>query len=397
MTVRGSAAPLRLLAVGDIFLDRPDPATTLKPLRDLLRRGDVVFGNSEGVYSDSPERAPNARGPQIAAPGNARALGDLGFGVLSLANNHIVDGGYTGLEQTAGLLAGQGIRTTGAGRTLAEALAPAVVDAGGTRIAFLAFSSVFPGGYEARPGVPGLAPLRSHTFYADPNRDFWNPGAAPQIIVAIDDGDSEAAEQAVRAARETADLVVASVHWGDVSRPYALTDHEPQAAQLLVDAGVDLVLGHHQHTLRGIGFVDRVPVAYGLGHVACDLPRLAEDLRRESDEIDLSDEDAARAALGDFGIYPRAGFPLLPFPPDARRTVVARFDLDAGGIVSSGVYPCRIQADGGVLPIPADDPALAEDLDHLRECQAAVPGAAEITAGSDEGLAYWRLTDPAGA
>jgi hypothetical protein len=387
----GDAGVRRILAVGDVFLDRPAARARFDALRALLATGDVVFGNCEGVYSASAEQAPNARGPQIAHPDNARPLAELGFSVMSLANNHVVDGGHEGLRQTVRTLRGLGIGTVGAGEDLAAASSPATVTAGSVRVAFVAFSAVFPDGYEARTSIPGLAPLRAHTIYLNPAPGLWNPGAAPQTLTAIDDADSASAEEAVARARENADLVVASVHWGEVSRPHVLTDYEPQAAQLLADAGADLVIGHHQHTLRGVGFLGRVPVAYGLGHLACDLPRLAEQLRRETDTLPLDDEEACREALGDFGIYPRAGWPLLPFHPDSRRTAVARFDVGSAGVVSAGLYPCRIAPDGDVLPLRSDDPELKADLDHFREAQRHVPEAATVLEETDGDLAYWRL------
>jgi poly-gamma-glutamate synthesis protein (capsule biosynthesis protein) len=363
----------------------------LTELAELLATGDLVFGNCEGVYADGSERSPHARGPQIAEPAQAARLGQLGFSVMSVANNHILDGGYAGLRQTLDLLHRQGIQTAGAGDNLEQAGQPAVITVRDLRIAVIGASSVFPVGYEARPGIAGLLPLRAHTFYLNPTPDEWNPGAPPRVITAIDDTDSELIEQAIGRARELADLVVVSIHWGDVSRRHGITDHEPQAARLLVEAGADLVLGHHQHTVRGVEFLDRVPVFYGLGHLACDLPRLAEDLAAETSELSYQDEDSCRALLGDYGIYPRAGYPLLPFHPDARFTVVARCDLDRTGVRSSGLYPCWIDPDGGVAPLTGTDPRTAEFFDYLQDGLAGLPEPAELRSDSADGWAYWRL------
>ena len=383
--------PVRLLCVGDVFFDRPAGLGDLPGLRELLATGDLVFGNCEGNYSDSSQRAPHARGPQIAAPAQLAALAELDFSVMSAANNHIVDGGHEGLRQTLSRLAELGVRTVGAGENLAAAAAPVVLTAGGLRVAIVAMSSVFPVGYEARPGVPGLLPLRAHTFYLNPSPDEWNPGAQPKVITAIDDGDSGVVEAAVSAAREQADVVVASIHWGDVGSRHGMTDHEPQAAQLLTDAGADLVVGHHQHTVRGVSFFGRTPVFFGLGHIACDLPRLAEELAAETEEVAYSDEDACRALLGDYGIYPRAGYPLLPFHPDARFTVVGRCDLTADGVQTVGMYPCWIEPDGSVRPLAATDPRLADLLGYLDDGMAVLPDPATVIPGTDGGLAYWQL------
>lgn len=383
--------PIRLLCVGDVFFDRPAGMGDLSGLRALLATGDIVFGNCEGVYSDSTDRSPHARGPQLAEPARLAPLAGLGFSVMSVANNHIVDGGHEGLRQTLARLAALDIRTAGAGENLAAAAAPAVLAAGGVRVAVVAASSVFPVGYEARAGVAGLLPLRAHTFYLNPTPDEWNPGAQPRVLTAIDDGDSGVLEAAVAAAAEQADVVVASIHWGDVSRRHGLTDHEPQAAQLLADAGADLVLGHHQHTVRGVSFLGRTPVFFGLGHIACDLPRLAGDLAAETEEIQYADESACRALFGDHGIYPRADYPLLPFSPDSRFTVVGRCDLTTDGVQSVGMYPCWIEADGSVAPTAAADPRLADWLGYFTDGLAVLPEPATVVPGADGDLAYWRL------
>lgn len=382
---------VRLLCVGDVFFDRPAGTGDLRPLKRLLETGDLVFGNCEGVYTDSSERSPHARGPQIAAPAQLRPVAELGFSVMSVANNHIVDGGHAGVRQTLARLAELGIRTAGAGENLAAAAAPAVVESAGLRVAVVAASSVFPVGYEARVGVTGLLPLRAHTFYLNPTPDEWNPGMPPTVLTAIDEADSGVLEAAIAAAREQADVVVASIHWGDVSRRHGLTDHEPQAAQLLAEAGADLVVGHHQHTVRGVSFIGRTPIFFGLGHLACDLPRLADELAAETAEFSYHDETACRSALGDYGIYPRAGYPLLPFHPDARFTVVARCDLTADGVQSAGMYPCRVEPDGSVVPMAASDPLVEDRLRYLADGMAVLPNPAGVVPSEDGDLAYWHL------
>ncbi|WP_051840489.1 CapA family protein [Streptomyces sp. NRRL F-5126] len=387
-----SRRTVRILAVGDVFVDRPPAAADFSALAGLLASGDIVFGNCEGAYSSSPDRAPQARGPQVAATANAQALRTLGFDVMSLSNNHAVDGGHEGLRQTIEALRARAVRPVGAGLNLAEAFEPAVLTRNSLTVAFVAVSTVFPAGYEARAGVPGIATLRAHTFYVNPDPSYWNPGCAPLIITAVDEGDSALAEEAVGRAAELADVTVASVHWGDPFRPHVLTDCEPQVAQLLVDAGADIVLGHHQHLLRGTGFVDGKPVFYGLGNIACDLPGLAADLHRETPEQDFDDEASCVRELGEYGIFPRAGYPLLPFHPDARRTVVARCDVGADGITSVGLYPCRIAPEGAVEPLRSSDGRHQEDLAHMRTCMEHVPMPADLSVEDDDGYAYWRLS-----
>ena len=195
-----TGGPVRLLCVGDAFFDRPAGMGDLSELRALLATGDIVFGNCEGNYSASPERSPHARGPQIAAPARLAPLAELGFTVMSVANNHIVE-----VPKRPWHLAR---RPSWASERLGRCEPgrrgePAVLERAGSgrdRRGVLGVS----GGYEARPGVAGLLPLRAHTFYLNPTPDDWNPGVQPTVITAIDDDDSSVLEAAVSAAREQA-------------------------------------------------------------------------------------------------------------------------------------------------------------------------------------------------
>ena len=90
-------------AVGDVFVNRPDPGTAFRGCSDLLRRLDLVFGNCEGAYTDSPHFAPSAGWRVIAPTACGRGLGEAGFHVMALANNHILDAGHEGLHDTRAL------------------------------------------------------------------------------------------------------------------------------------------------------------------------------------------------------------------------------------------------------------------------------------------------------
>lgn len=79
--------------VGDLLIDRDRPDDAYAPVRDLLAAPDVPFGNMEGPYSDNPRSVPSAGAARVPPAHNLDALGRAGFDVLSLANNHILDGG----------------------------------------------------------------------------------------------------------------------------------------------------------------------------------------------------------------------------------------------------------------------------------------------------------------
>lgn len=363
---------LRLAAVGDVFLDRPNPDDAFTAVRGIFRDADLVFGNSEGVYARHYDRAPSAGVAIVADPANAAPLGPAGFSVLSLANNHILDGGHSGLQENNDVLRGQGIALTGAGVNLHEARKPAILEQAGQHVAFLAYSSTFPSGYEARAAVPGLAPLRSHNLYRPYEHGEWSPGLLPQVLTTPVEQDYRQLAEDIEHARSQADIVVVSVHAGDFTRPVVLSDHERRSARFAIDAGADAYLGHHHHLLRGIEFYRGKPIFYGLGHFAFDLPDLATRLAAEGYLGESSPEDsrAARRRAGDYRLWPREDYPLLPFHPDARMTMIAILQFAPDRPTSIGFIPCSIGADGKPQPHTASDPRGACVLEYVKRCCA---------------------------
>ena len=359
MTADASARPLRLHAVGDIVVDRPDPETGFEPSRDLLRAADVVFGNCEGVYSDRPARAPSASIPVLMPRAYARGLGFAGFDVMSMANNHTVDGGYVGLQDTLEALAEQQIATCGAGPDLAAAHAPAILERDGRRIGFLAYScdAIHPAGYGAREDVPGIAAVRVHTVYLPSELAAFQSGAPPEQFTVVNPRDLRRVRDAIAALRERVDVAVVSVHCGEGTRPGALTDYERQLAEAAVDAGADAVLAHHHHMLRGVELHRGRPIFFGLGHFVFDVPDL-------EGQVGPSIWRRMAEHGGEYGYGPREGYPLLPMHPDARMTAIAVCECGADG-VRAGMIPCELNPAGQPIPLALDSPAGERVRDYL--------------------------------
>src|SRR5665213_4302827 len=127
-------ARVSVFSVGDVFPDIPDGRASFAPLTPLLETADIVFGNCEGVYSDRPAKSPSHKHFCGAPLERGAFLGEVPFHVMSLANNHMIDGGYVGLADTIELLNGQGIETMGAGENIAEATRPAILERNGVRV-----------------------------------------------------------------------------------------------------------------------------------------------------------------------------------------------------------------------------------------------------------------------
>ncbi|MBL8706720.1 MAG: CapA family protein, partial [Rhodospirillales bacterium] len=157
-------------------------------------------------------------------------------------------------------------------------------------------SSVYQAGYEARAKVPGLAAMRIHSHYYIPDWDAYGkvePGVQPQVRTVPYPEDLAVLTQSVEQAKARADLVVASFHWGTASRPAVLMDYEYTLGRAAVDAGADLVYGHHHHYLRGVELYRGKPIFYGLGHFAFDLPGMETALtQREIDKLKQMGEHA---------------------------------------------------------------------------------------------------------
>ena len=358
-SARAAESDVLLGFVGDLLTDRDRPDEAYTPVLDLLAGPDVLFGNLEGPYADNPRSVPSA-GAALVAPGrNLDVLGRVGFDVLSLANNHILDGGREVMLENRRRLNEQGVSTCGAGGSLAEARAPAILDAGGVKVAYLAYASVFPRGFEARGNLAGLAPLRAHNFYQDLIDDYYQPGADPRISTVPHKPDHDNLVADIAAARERADLLVASFHWGDHFKAHHLTDHELRTARLCIDRGVDIVVGHHQHVLRGMEWYRDRPVFYGLGHFVFDV-RLDRWPQEVVSRMPVLDDDS------DFyGVAPRKGWPLMPLHREARMTALGYVRLAGGKPTEFGFVPCRLNPEGVVRAVDPETPEGREVVDYV--------------------------------
>src|SRR5262247_2290698 len=133
-------------------------------VRPVLAGVDLRFANCERQYSargTGNDLAPHGRQP----PEMAQIFTDCGFDGVTIANNHMYDFGPEALLDTRNLLIGKRIQVTGAGKDLAEARRPAIIERKGIRVGFLGYCSVIPKGGEAGPDKTGIAPLNVKTDY----------------------------------------------------------------------------------------------------------------------------------------------------------------------------------------------------------------------------------------
>lgn len=227
--------------------------------------GDADFSavNFEIPLTDRELAVPkllNIKAPPTAAEG----LSSLGFSVATLANNHAGDYGWEGLVDTRRALEAQSIQVVGMGETLNEALRPAVTSVKSKRIGVIGFSCLAPAGFGASSTRPGIACLQVTTGYeVDPGYQMEEPGdpGCMTIRTRVRDQDLAAACEAVKQAKKSCDCLIASVHWGFGSTE-ALAEYQEPLARALIDAGVDVIHGHHPHAIQAIGFYQKKPVIF---------------------------------------------------------------------------------------------------------------------------------------
>ncbi len=358
--------------VGDLLIEREQPDETFDDVRHLLATPDVLFGNLEASFSDHPHPAPSGGVFLFPAARNLDAFARAGFNVLSMANNHIVDAGHAAMLENRSRLRSQGVKTCGAGENLADARKPAIMDVQGLRIAFLAYASVFPMGYEARSNVPGLVPLRAYDLWRPALENYHVPGTPPRLETVPDQKDLAALTEDIAKAKQEADLVFASFHWGDFMRPFHLTDHETRTARHCIDHGVDMVIGHHHHALRGMEWYRQKPIFYGLGHFVFDL------------RLKMSDEFTAMLARisedpNSFAVFPREGWPWLPLHPDNRLTLMGWARVGREGVKDIGFVPCRLRPNGHVAAADPESDEGREVVEYVARCISSQRLKARVT------------------
>jgi Bacterial capsule synthesis protein PGA_cap len=337
------SSELRLLLVGDLILDEPEPDSFFEPSRSLLQAADVLVGQVEVPHS----RRGHVQSTDVPArpsdPDNLTALRRVGLDVATLAGNHIADAGREGIEDTLDGLRTLGIATAGAGLNVAEARKPAVVEAKGMRVGVLSYNCVGPRDGWARPSKPGCAHLEILTHY---ELDHAGPGGPPRIYTFATPESIAAFCEDIAALRAAVDIVIVALHKGLGHVRARLAMYESEIAHSAIDAGAHVVVGHHAHILRGIEMHRGRPIYHGLGNFVT----VTRALSATNDETPEAAAWAKRR-VELFGFTPDPAMPTYPFNPESRHTIVADCRARADGSVDAGFVPCWIDDDARPIPL----------------------------------------------
>jgi poly-gamma-glutamate capsule biosynthesis protein CapA/YwtB (metallophosphatase superfamily) len=312
-----------LSAVGDCIITRPLSAYLddegFANVMAVLREADVVYGNLETTLLDMSrfEGYPYSWDGDYALVGEptvAEDLANLGFQIMSRANNHAFDWGITGMRETSRRLDAAGIAHAGVGEHAGLARAPHYMETAGGRVGLVSFASCFPPMAEAlpargaAPGRPGLSALKLHPKWVVPAETMaalaalpWPPepgaaaeesqssgdvptslsrfglrfelGASVGNAYAIDREDAAEVLKSIRLGKQHADILIAAMHTHEAAqeRPWPAAPMLPPdclrpIAQAAIDAGADAFITAGTHNLGPIEVYRDRPIFYGMGN-----------------------------------------------------------------------------------------------------------------------------------
>jgi poly-gamma-glutamate synthesis protein (capsule biosynthesis protein) len=252
-----SLRPLRLALAGDVMLGRTvaeslearGPGAPWGDVMPFLREADLFLVNLECALTSATQRWHDGQFKTFSFRAKPEAVETLRLARVDfacLANNHAADFGMDGLLETVRVLDEAGIAHAGAGRNSDLASAPAWISAGGFRVGVVAFAD-HPEQWAATPTAPGINYVPISTEAA--------------VLRRI--------ETALKAARQDADFVIFTIHWGPNMRARPTSEFRAFARAVL-SAGADLFWGHSAHLVQGVELRDGKPILYDTGDFVDD-------------------------------------------------------------------------------------------------------------------------------
>ncbi|MDP3990788.1 MAG: CapA family protein [Candidatus Nealsonbacteria bacterium] len=261
-----------LYFVGDIMLDRGVEYMVEKEgggdfrfpflnMADYLKKADILSGNLESPISDKGVKVGSIysfRAEKEAVEG----LKYAGFDILSLANNHMLDYQRAALEDTMEVLQENKIDYVGAGFNQAEAFSLKIKEIKNTRIGFLAYTDLGPETWKATKDNSGMA--------------WFSENELKDIL------------KDISSAKEQVDVLAVALHSGEEYQS-SPTLSQRTFARLAIEAGADLVIGHHPHVVQEVEQYMDGWIAYSLGNFVFDQPFSEETMEGLLLEVKIED------------------------------------------------------------------------------------------------------------
>lgn len=360
---------ITLLATGDNIPSREDYDTLYCHVAPLLKNADITFGQVETVLIDKsiedlyPFVASQARMPCSSDPEVAPGMKRNGFDIVSFASNHALDYGRVHFLNTIQYLRDAGLEVIGAGENEEDARKYSIIERDGTKIAFLGYCTILPQDYWAQESRPGMNPARGHTYYEQIEHD--QPGTPCRIHSWAHKEDKARMLEDIKKAKQQADIVVVSMHWGIHFTEAEIAEYQFEYAHEAIDAGADLILGHHAHILKPIEVYKGKAIFYSLGNFAMEDPNnMLRDKKtlRQDMRTSKKHQEMAKIRKG-FG----TGNAKKTFPEDCYYTMIAKIEIKDKQITKVSYLPTYIPDDFAPYVVKPEDPMFDTINTYMRK------------------------------
>lgn len=209
-------------------------------ITDIMNSADISVVNLETCVSEQGVTKKREGYGFRSKPYTLEGLVNAGIDLVSTANNHILDYGTDAFYDTINYLDEYKIKYSGIGSNIEEAESMTVIEKNGIKVGFINYTSIIPwNDWRADEEKPGIAPLQ--------------------------DKDIERALQNIKICDNKCDILVAILHWG-VEYESKPQENQVKLAHQIIDAGCDIIIGHHPHVLQGIEFYNDKPIFYSIGN-----------------------------------------------------------------------------------------------------------------------------------
>lgn len=209
-------------------------------VKSILNRAEVSMVNLETSVSDRGKSTKSEGYGFRSLPYTLEGLVNSGIDIVSLANNHVIDYGYEAFTDTFNNLDNYNIKYVGAGKNKEEANKEQCFNVNDLRICYMASTSIL--GY-------------SH----------WKAESDKSGVMYFNKENYEEILNKIKSVKATCDYLIYNVHWGVEYSNYP-TESQKELAHMLVDAGVDILVGHHPHVLQGVEYYKNSLIMYSLGN-----------------------------------------------------------------------------------------------------------------------------------
>jgi len=289
---------IKLLAVGDISLKTKNDKLPFENVKGIFKGKDILFGNLETVLSNQGKETEKAVSLH-ATSDKASQLKDAGFDILNVANNHIMDLGIEGFNETLKTLIKNNINFIGARNTPEQNYI--ILEKQGIKLGFLGYSD---------------------SGFILPQKNIWVNKLEIKDII-----------RDIESMKHKCNFIIVSLHWG-IENVFYPSPKQIDLAHKIIDGGATIILGHHPHVIQGIETYKNGLIAYSLGNFQFD-PSVSYSPNNQSFMLSIElTKDGVKA----YDINPvKIGDEFIPYvPADEEQEEIRRFISEKSQHINNG-------------------------------------------------------------